>query len=170
MPRAGLGRRVLLPGSGPCDAWRRSRILGLTFRHVSRRTAQMPRALNGLLNVYNIVEKVIVITLLVVLMVVVLWACGLYSFELIRLLVLRLFHGEIVTSGVVSITERMAILREVFGSFLLVLIGVELMKTIAMYLSSHEMHIEVVFTVAIIAIARHAIDMDPTHLDPMQLV
>ena len=130
----------------------------------------MTRALNGLLRVYNIVEKVIVVVLLLVLMLVVPWACGLYSFELLRLLVVRMTTGEVVGPGVLSITERMSILREVFGGFLLILIGVELMKTIAMYLSSHEMHVEVVFTVAIIAIARHAIDLDLAHLDPMQLV
>jgi uncharacterized membrane protein (DUF373 family) len=130
----------------------------------------MSRALNGLLRVYNVVEKVIIVTLLVVLMLVVPWACGIYSFELLRLLVLRMTTGEVVAPGVLSITERMSILREVFGGFLLILIGVELMKTIAMYLSSHEMHVEVVFTVAIIAIARHAIDLDLAHLDPMQLV
>ena len=123
-----------------------------------------------LLRVYNVVEKVIIVTLLVVLMLVVPWACGIYSFELLRLLVLRMTTGEVVAPGVLSITERMSILREVFGGSSLILIGVELMKTIAMYLSSHEMHVEVVFTVAIIAIARHAIDLTSPTLDPMQLV
>jgi len=51
-------------------------------------------------------------------------------------------------------------MHEVFAGFLTLLIGLELMKTIAMYLEDHLIHVEVVLTVAMIAIARHAIDVD----------
>ena len=44
------------------------------------------------------------------------------------------------------------------------------MKTIMMYLEHHVFHVEVVFTVAMIAIARHAIDIDLEHLDPLTMV
>jgi len=58
----------------------------------------------------------------------------------------------------------------VFGSFLLILIGLELMKTVVMYLERHELHVEVVFTVAMIAIARHAIDLNLTETSPLLLI
>jgi len=56
--------------------------------------------------------------------------------------------------------DELAELRPVFSGFLLILIGLELMKTIAMYLSQHSVHVEIVLTVAMIAVARHAIDID----------
>jgi len=60
----------------------------------------------------------------------------------------------------VHTVDELAELRPVFSGFLLILIGLELMKTIAMYLSKHSIHVEVVLTVALIAVARHAIDID----------
>jgi uncharacterized membrane protein (DUF373 family) len=54
----------------------------------------------------------------------------------------------------------MPLLHEVFSGFLMILIGLELMKTIVMYFDKHLVHVEVVLSVAMIAIARHVIDMD----------
>lgn len=47
-----------------------------------------------------------------------------------------------------------------FGIFLLVLIGIELLDTIKVYFKKHIIHVEVVLLVAIIAIARKVIVMD----------
>lgn len=51
-------------------------------------------------------------------------------------------------------------LLNVFGVFLLVLIGIELLDTIKVYFKKHVVHVEVVMLVAIIAIARKVIVMD----------
>src|SRR5215475_15954929 len=48
-------------------------------------------------------------------------------------------------------------LLEVFGYFLLVLIGVELLETVKMYLKRDTIHIRVVIEVALIAMARKVI-------------
>ena len=56
------------------------------------------------------------------------------------------------------------------GGFLMILIGIELMRTIVVYLAQHELHVEVVFTVAMIAIARHAIDLNLTEISPLTLI
>jgi hypothetical protein len=69
-----------------------------------------------------------------------------------------------------SPARALQLLHEVFGSFLLILIGLELMKTVVMYLDRHELHVEVVFTVAMIAIARHAIDLNLAQTPPLLLV
>ena len=131
----------------------------------------MSRALVALIRVYTFVERVIVVILLVVLMVVVLWASGIYSLDLMHILGQRIAGGERIPGEAVTLaSSRMIVLRDVFSGFMLILIGVELMKTIAMYLLSHEMHVEVVFTVAMIGIARHAIDLDLEHLEGLQLV
>ena len=47
------------------------------------------------------------------------------------------------------------------------------MRTVVTYLERHELHVEVVFmvfTVAMIAIARHAIDVDIEHVEPVALI
>lgn len=51
-------------------------------------------------------------------------------------------------------------LLEVFGLFLLVLIGLELLETIKTYLVEHLIRVEVVFMVALIAMARKVIILD----------
>ncbi len=61
-------------------------------------------------------------------------------------------------------------LLDIFGFFLLVLIGVELLETIKAYFVEHIVHVEVVVEVAMIAIARKVIILDVKDYQPMQLV
>ena len=51
-------------------------------------------------------------------------------------------------------------LLEIFGFFMLVLIGIELLETIKAYLVNNVVHVEIVLEVALIAIARKAIILD----------
>ena len=51
-------------------------------------------------------------------------------------------------------------LMNVFGVFLLVLIGIELLDTIKVYFRDHVIHVEVVMLVALIAVSRKVIVMD----------
>jgi uncharacterized membrane protein (DUF373 family) len=48
-------------------------------------------------------------------------------------------------------------IMSVFGLFFMILIGLELLETIKTYLSREEMHVEIVFLVAMIAVARKVI-------------
>ncbi len=50
---------------------------------------------------------------------------------------------------------------EIFGYFLLILIGIELLETIKAYLLKNEIHVEIIILVAIIAVARKIILLDP---------
>ena len=52
----------------------------------------------------------------------------------------------------------------VLGAFLLVLIGVELLDTIKAYFSENTIHVEIVVLLAIIAIARKVILLDPSSM------
>lgn len=61
-------------------------------------------------------------------------------------------------------------LLDVFGLFLLVLIGIELLESLRAYLKEHLIHIEVVLRVAIIAIARKVITMGPEDYDAPLLI
>ena len=55
----------------------------------------------------------------------------------------------------------------VLGAFLLVLIGIELLDTIKAYFVENTIHVEIVILLAIIAMARKVILLDPTSADPM---
>ena len=55
----------------------------------------------------------------------------------------------------------------VFGLFLMVLIGLELMTSIQMYLDHNSIHAELMLLVAITAITRKIVILDATKIDPM---
>ncbi len=61
-------------------------------------------------------------------------------------------------------------LLEIFGFFLLILIGVELLETIKAYLYQHVVHVEIVLEVALIAIARKVIILDLAKYEGVSLL
>jgi uncharacterized membrane protein (DUF373 family) len=115
-----------------------------------------------LLRGYGYFEQFIVLILLGVMMLVVLYATVGFLILVGKLMIERLNTSE----GHVTLP----LLHEVFAGFLLLLIGLELMKTIAMYLDEHVIHVEVVLSVALIAIARHAIDVDYKTMPPLSMI
>lgn len=58
-------------------------------------------------------------------------------------------------------------LLEIFGFFLMVLIGLELFETIRIYLEENTVHVEVVMLVAIVAVSRKVIIIDYKEVEPM---
>jgi uncharacterized membrane protein (DUF373 family) len=75
---------------------------------------------------------------------------------------------DIVTPPVVLLDINE--LLDVFGFFLLVLIGIELLETIKTYFVEHVIHAEVVIEVAMIAIARKVIILDVKELPSLTLL
>jgi uncharacterized membrane protein (DUF373 family) len=61
-------------------------------------------------------------------------------------------------------------LFEIFGFFMMILIGLELLESIRTYLDDDLLHVEVVFLVAMIAIARKVIILEVKDLEPLALV
>jgi len=61
-------------------------------------------------------------------------------------------------------------LMDIFGLFLLVLIGIELLESIKTYLVEHLIRVEVVFMVALIAIARKVIILDVASFPSLTLI
>ncbi len=61
-------------------------------------------------------------------------------------------------------------MMEVFGFILMVIIGMELLETIKAYLSKHEVHVEVVLLVALVAVARKVIILDYTKVTPQMML
>ena len=110
-------------------------------------------------------EYVIVIVLLLTLIVVV--ALGTTG------LLVMIVASMIERFHTVSLTDAqftMPLLHDVFTGFLMILIGLELIKTIVMYLDDHLVHVEVVLSVAMIAIARHVIEVDLSSAPPLSLI
>jgi uncharacterized membrane protein (DUF373 family) len=58
----------------------------------------------------------------------------------------------------------------VFGFFLMILIGLELIETMKIYLSEESVHVEIIFLVAIIAVTRKVIILDVKSLAPLTLL
>jgi uncharacterized membrane protein (DUF373 family) len=120
---------------------------------------------------YDYVERTIIIALLLMLIVVVVLSTWSFCEALIERIAVRMGGGIAADEEWKALLHyRMGFLREVFSGFLLLLIGIELMKTVVMYLQSHVLHVEVVMTVAIIAVARHTIDLDFEKADPLLLI
>ena len=104
-------------------------------------------------------EKVIVIALLVMMAATVFLA----TVEL----------GWLIVQDVISppyFLLEIEELLDIFGLFLLVLIGIELIHTLKTYLTANEVQVEVVFTVALIAIGRKVIILDVKELSSLTLI
>lgn len=104
-------------------------------------------------------ENVIVLTLIIMMMVVVL----LSTIELGWLLI-----NDIITPPVLLL--EIDELLELFGFFMLVLIGLELLETIRAYYVDHTFHSEIVINVAMIAIARKIIILDVKDMSSATLI
>ena len=104
-------------------------------------------------------EHIVVLGLLGMMMIVVL----LTTIELAWMIVTDVIDAKGIVLDVSDILE-------LFSLFLLILIGLELIESIKMYLDEHLVHVEVVFLVAMIAIARKVIVLDAGKYDPMTLV
>jgi len=61
-------------------------------------------------------------------------------------------------------------LLDLFGVFLLVLIGMELLSTVKSYITKKTVHVEIVLAVGIIAIARKVIILEPKEMDALTLI
>ncbi len=58
----------------------------------------------------------------------------------------------------------------VFGFFLMILIGLELLESLRAYITEEQIHVEVIFTIALIAVARKVITLEMTKLSPLLLI
>ncbi|OPY36678.1 MAG: Phosphate-starvation-inducible E [Methanoregula sp. PtaU1.Bin051] len=104
-------------------------------------------------------ERLIYGALIVMLMVVLTFAI----IELAWVLITNLINPPIL------LMENHELVN-VLGIFLLVLIGVELLDTILAYFRENTIHVEIVVLLALIAISRKVILLDPSQSEPMELI
>jgi len=107
----------------------------------------------------NKFERIVYMVLIVLLGIVLVCAIA----ELVWMIVSGLFTPSI---GLLDNREIVTIL----GAFLLVLITVELLDTMKAYIAENVIHVEIVVLLAIIAIARKVILLDPASTDSGELI
>ncbi|MGD8904306.1 MAG: phosphate-starvation-inducible PsiE family protein [Anaerolineae bacterium] len=98
-------------------------------------------------------ERTVVFALIVMMSLVIL----LSTVELGWIIIL-----DVITPPI--ILPQISELLEIFGFFLLILIGIELLETLRAYLVEQVVHVEVVLEVALIAIARKVIILEPKEM------
>ena len=69
-------------------------------------------------------------------------------------------------SQIDSIAELQTAVQDLFAGVLLVVLGLELMDTLRNYFIEHRLRVEFLISVALIAIARHVIQLDYEHVSP----
>ena len=104
-------------------------------------------------------ERIVIISLISMMILVVL----LVTIELGWIII-----KDIITPPIILL--EISELLEIFGFFLLVLIGVELLETIKAYLLEKVIHVEIVLEVALIAIARKVIILDLEKYDSLTVL
>ena len=113
-----------------------------------------------MLNILKKYEKIMIQALMVMMAIVL----GLATIDLAWLIIKDIIQPPFF---LLSIDQ----LLEIFGLFMLVVIGIELLETIMKtYLTQGQPHYEVVLSVAIIAIARKVIILDLKKLDSLSLI
>ncbi|MFA5332307.1 MAG: phosphate-starvation-inducible PsiE family protein [Methanoregula sp.] len=112
-----------------------------------------------MLEYVNKFEHIVYMILIFLLAVVLVFALG----ELVVSLVNGLINAP---RGLLENYELILVL----GSFLLVLITVELLDTMKAYITDNVIHVEVVVLLAIIAIARKVILLDPASTNGFELI
>jgi uncharacterized membrane protein (DUF373 family) len=106
-----------------------------------------------MIEIVNKFEKVVYAVLMALLMLVLIGS-------LLDLVWLLYTAFILLTPGLLETHELIAVL----GAFLLVLIGVELLDTIKAYFRENTIHVEIVVLLAIIAVARKVILLDPAEM------
>lgn len=105
------------------------------------------------------IEKIIIYSLIIMMVGILLLATVELGYYLVR---------SIIGSDylLIDLNELM----DLFGVFMLVLIGIELLDTIKVYLRSNIVHVEVVVLVAIIALARKVIALKTETMDGDKII
>lgn len=108
------------------------------------------------MEIIRILEKSVVLTLLGMMMLTII-------ISTVELGVIM--YQEILAppTGLLDIKNML----EIFGFYLMVIIGLELFETIRVYVEDHTIHVEVVLLVAIVAVARKVIIIDYKEIDPL---
>jgi len=112
-----------------------------------------------MLTILNRFERIIVISITAMMVLVLFFATLDLGFMIVK---------DILTPPLFMIDIKQ--LLEIFGLFLLVLIGIELLETLKTYINENVIRVQVVFMVALIAVARKVIILDIKNFPGITLI
>jgi uncharacterized membrane protein (DUF373 family) len=72
-------------------------------------------------------------------------------------------------SDIQSVGDLLPAMQKVFAGALIVLLGLELAETLRSYFAKHEIRVEVILIMAIVAIGRHMIQLDFDHVPAAEI-
>jgi uncharacterized membrane protein (DUF373 family) len=85
----------------------------------------------------------------------------------IAIVIVLVFRGiPRATTEINNVAELQQAVQSLFAGVLLVVLGLELMETLRNYFVEHRLRVELLICVALIAVARHVIQLDYEHTDP----
>lgn len=126
-------------------------------------------------HVYTKFERAIILALAIAIMIAIAYATIVFLLILIKTVVNiePLWTAIAADDGMKSVSEPISRLQSglyhVFGGFLLILLGIELINTVRSYSTSNHIKMESIISIAIIATARHLITLDYHHTQPLMV-
>jgi uncharacterized membrane protein (DUF373 family) len=83
-----------------------------------------------------------------------------------------LFFQNLYTrlSDIQAVDDLLPAMQKVFAGALIVLLGLELAETLRAYFAKHEIRVEVILIMAIVAIGRHMIQLDFDHVPASEIL
>ena len=112
-----------------------------------------------MLNIVKYVEKAIIFVLIVFLVAIL----------VVSVVDFGIYFSRLLFNSTLERWYEPEFLMPLFSSFLIVLIGIELLETIKAYLKDDSIHVELVILVAVIALARKIIVLDYASIKPEKL-
>lgn len=112
--------------------------------------------------IIDLAERFIIITLMVFMTVVLV-----VSAVEVGIIIIQALSNPFINNGIIIDVNG---LIDIFGFFLIVLIGLELFETVKLYLKENVFHGEVILLVSLIAVSRKVIVLDYTKEDPLTIV
>jgi uncharacterized membrane protein (DUF373 family) len=103
---------------------------------------------------------IVALQLLAIVMVV-------FSTGVLFVLAFQALRTEVV--HIDSIEALLATMQRSIAGILIVVLGLEVLETLKAYFHDHQVRLEVILVVAIIAAGRHLVQMDFEHANPVQL-
>ncbi len=103
----------------------------------------------------------------------------LYAAQLLLVIVILLAVAQLWYLLAIAIRDRLGDIDSIplltqavqrsFSGVLLIVLGLELLETLRVYFTHHRVRLEIILIVAIIAVARHIINLDVEHLSGASL-
>jgi len=83
----------------------------------------------------------------------------------IQLVIIFLQRLSGAWSGIDTADDLHAVMQRAFGGVLVVVLGLELIETLKVYFHEHQVRVEVIMIVGMIAVGRHIIQVDYEHIE-----